>query len=114
MAFSGWRAAALTSIVAAAACRSTNSVDQTIPEEPASYEAPSDLPPSNSNFGSAQSESAPTTRTHVVKKGDTLFGLARQYYNNDASKWKRIYEANSGAIRNKDELRVGQELVIPD
>lgn len=51
-------------------------------------------------------------RTHVVQKGDTLYSLARQYYN-DQSKWKVIWEANKGSIPNKDKLPVGAKLVIP-
>ena len=35
-------------------------------------------------------------RYHTVAKHDTLYGLARLYYN-DASRWKDIYEANRGA-----------------
>ncbi len=51
-------------------------------------------------------------RTHVVQKGDTLYSLARKYYN-DASKWKKIWEANRAQVPDKDKLQVGQKLVIP-
>lgn len=51
-------------------------------------------------------------RTHTVQKGDTLYKLARQYYN-DQSQWKRIYEANRQKIRSQDQLVVGTQLVIP-
>jgi len=50
--------------------------------------------------------------THIVVKGDTLFGLARNYYN-DASRWRAIFEQNSDILTNPDKLRIGQELVIP-
>lgn len=50
--------------------------------------------------------------THVVTKGDTLFALARRYYN-DQSRWKDIYTANDDRLKNPDLLFVGQELVIP-
>src|SRR5688572_9411762 len=53
-------------------------------------------------------------QVHVVRKGDTLFSLARQYYSCDASKWRRIYEANRERIADKDRIKVGQELIIPD
>ena len=49
---------------------------------------------------------------HVVAKGDTLYRLARQYYN-DERRWKDIYEANRGSLANPDVIYVGQELVIP-
>lgn len=51
-------------------------------------------------------------RTHVVQKGDTLYKLARQYYNNQ-SKWKDIWEANKTRVPNKDKLEVGTRLIIP-
>lgn len=51
-------------------------------------------------------------RTHTVAKGDTLYKLARQYYN-DQSRWKDIYEANRAEVGNPNQLRVGQRLVIP-
>ena len=50
--------------------------------------------------------------SHTVQKGDTLFQLARRYYN-DQSRWKDIWEANRGTIDNPDKLRVGMRLVIP-
>ena len=51
-------------------------------------------------------------RMHVVQKGDTLYSLAVRYYN-DRSAWNRIYQANKAALPNKDQLRIGQSLVIP-
>ncbi len=49
---------------------------------------------------------------HVVAKGDTLFGLARHYYN-DQRRWKDIWDANHSAVSNPDLIHIGQELVIP-
>jgi len=49
---------------------------------------------------------------HVVVKGDTLYRLARHYYN-DQRRWKDIYQANSSTIADPDLIYVGQELVIP-
>jgi hypothetical protein len=51
-------------------------------------------------------------RVHNVKKGDTLYKLAREYYN-DTSRWKTIYEANRASLTDKDRLVPGQPLVIP-
>lgn len=51
-------------------------------------------------------------QTHMVTKGDTLYSLARAYYN-DQSKWRSIYEANRGTLSDPNKLRVGQELIIP-
>lgn len=51
-------------------------------------------------------------RTHVVQKGDTLFGLSRKYYGTD-KRWKDIWEANKSVVPNKDKLTPGTKLVIP-
>ncbi|WP_034997012.1 LysM peptidoglycan-binding domain-containing protein [Beijerinckia mobilis] len=55
----------------------------------------------------------PETRTYVVKRGDTLSALAQRIYG-DASKWKKIYEANRAVIgANPNLILVGQTLVLP-
>jgi len=66
-------------------------------------------PPLDSSAGMMP---AGSNSVHVVAKGDTLYGLARKYYN-DQRRWKDIYEANRGTLANPDTLKVGQELVIP-
>ena len=57
---------------------------------------------------------APTggAKYHTVQKKDTLYSLARQYYN-DQHRWKDIYEANRSEIGDPNKIRVGQRLVIP-
>ncbi|MBN2582862.1 MAG: LysM peptidoglycan-binding domain-containing protein [Planctomycetes bacterium] len=52
-------------------------------------------------------------RTYTVQKKDTLYSLARRFYGNQA-RWKDIYNANRDKIRDPNQLRVGQELVIPN
>ena len=49
----------------------------------------------------------------VKREGDTLFTLARQYYNN-AERFGAIYQATRSVLRVPDPLPVGAELVIPD
>ncbi len=49
---------------------------------------------------------------HLAVKGDTLFALARQYYN-DQGRWKDIWEANRTTMASPDVISIGQELVIP-
>lgn len=51
-------------------------------------------------------------RTHTVKSGDTLSGLAKSYYGN-ASLYPRIFDANRDKLTNPDLIRDGQVLVIP-
>lgn len=49
------------------------------------------------------------TITYVVKKGDTLSGIAKKYHTN----WKTLYEKNKNIIGNNPNLiRVGQKLII--
>ena len=49
-------------------------------------------------------------RTYVVKSGDTLSKIAKDFYG-DASKYMEIAKANN--ISNPDLINVGQELNIP-
>lgn len=51
-------------------------------------------------------------QTYVVRKGDTLFALARRFYGKD-SRWRDIYNANRGQISNPDRLYAGTKLIIP-
>jgi nucleoid-associated protein YgaU len=56
-------------------------------------------------------ESSPA-RVHVVQRGDTLQSLALRYYGTRSS-WERIYQANRNGLFSKDQLKIGQSLVIP-
>jgi len=55
---------------------------------------------------------AEPTRVHTVVKGDTLYRLARQYYQ-DPARATDIFEANRNKLRSRDDLQVGMTLVIP-
>jgi nucleoid-associated protein YgaU len=72
-------------------------------ETPTSYDAAAD----------SVSASPPAAGGHhVVAKGESLYSIARLYYN-DHHRWREIYNANKGAIRDPNHLKVGQSLVIP-
>jgi nucleoid-associated protein YgaU len=81
-------------------------------DEPA---APADF----SDVTSGESTEAPPPpevaagKTYTVKSGDSLSRIAKSQYG-DASKWKRIYEANKDKIKNPDLIYPGQEFTIPD
>ena len=60
----------------------------------------------------AYEEPVDEPRIHVVTKSDTLYSLARLYYNS-ASRWKDIYQANQADITDPNKIYVGQRLVIP-
>jgi nucleoid-associated protein YgaU len=53
-------------------------------------------------------------RTHTVVKGETLYSIARMYYMGDEKRWKDIWEANKDCVPNKNFLKVGTVLIIPD
>ena len=51
-------------------------------------------------------------RFHTVVKRDTLYKLARAYYD-DASRWKDIYQANRADVSDPNRILIGQRLLIP-
>jgi LysM repeat protein len=48
--------------------------------------------------------------TYVVKKGDTLYGIARKNYG-DGKQWQKIASANPGL--SPTSLKVGQAITLP-
>lgn len=60
----------------------------------------------------SSSTESPRVRLYVVQKGDTLQSLALRYYGTRAG-WEKIYQANRSGLPSKDQLKVGQQLVIP-
>ncbi len=54
----------------------------------------------------------PAGQTHTVVSGDSLSKIAKKHYG-DASKWRRIFEANRDLIKDPDEIYPGQTLKIP-
>jgi len=54
----------------------------------------------------------PAVRTVKVQKGDTLGKVAARAYG-DAHRWKEILEANRPLLKRPEDVRPGQELVLP-
>ena len=52
------------------------------------------------------------SRTYTVRSGDTLSGIARNFYGNPA-RWTWIYAANRSKVRNPNMIYVGEKLTIP-
>ncbi len=50
---------------------------------------------------------------HTVEKGDTLGKIAKHYYG-DASKYMKIFNANTDKLKNPDLIYPDQELAIPN
>lgn len=68
------------------------------------YDTPNDIV-----VASATSTSG---RVHTMRPGETLYGLARQYYG-DGKKWRVIYEANQNRLTDIDDIHVGMKLIVP-
>ena len=50
--------------------------------------------------------------SYVVKKGDTLWAIAKKYYGN-GSQYPKIFNANKDKIKNPNLIYPGQKLAIP-
>lgn len=52
------------------------------------------------------------TQWYEVKSGDTLWGIAKQYYG-DGNLYTEIFKANQDVLTDPDKIKVGQKLRIP-
>ena len=52
------------------------------------------------------------SKTHTVKKGETLGKIATEYYGS-SSQWVKIYNANKDTVPDPNRVRPGQTLIIP-
>ncbi len=75
---------------------------RTMAEQPVAYNEPV----------AGTSMYSPSGKMHSVQRRDTLYSLARLYYN-DQRQWKKIYEANRHQIADPNKIKVGMKLVIP-
>ena len=55
---------------------------------------------------------AATHQIYHVVSGDTLTKIANKFYE-DPGEWDVIFEANRDTMKNSNDLKVGQTLVIP-
>ncbi|MBI5308590.1 MAG: LysM peptidoglycan-binding domain-containing protein [Planctomycetes bacterium] len=52
-------------------------------------------------------------RVHTVASNEDLFKIAKKYYG-DGNKWLLIFNANQNRIHDRNSLKIGTELIIPD
>ena len=67
--------------------------------------------------GEVKVESAPAqlddgTQYYIIKSGDTLSAIAKQFYG-DANKYPKIFEANREVIKDANLIFPGQKIRIP-
>ena len=75
---------------------------------------PSKTPSTNNSTTSKKEpvKTTSTTRTYTIKKGDTLWAIAKKYYGK-GSEYTKIYNANKNIIKNPDLIYPGQKIKIP-
>jgi LysM repeat protein len=54
----------------------------------------------------------PSTRTYIVRPGDTLASIAQQFYGNSAD-WPWLYHVNESVVQNPNVIYVGEKLNVP-
>jgi len=62
--------------------------------------------------GKLKKERSNYVDTHTVKAGDTLYRIAKKYYD-DPAVWIKILEANEDTIEDEESLKEGQVLILP-
>jgi nucleoid-associated protein YgaU len=94
---------------------SDNSVVDTAvaaPQEAALPQAPAVPQPQVSDTASPDSAQK-TAKIHIVRKGENLSMISKQYYGS-AAKWQKILDANRSIVKNPNTLSPGTKLTIPD
>ncbi|MBC8550472.1 MAG: LysM peptidoglycan-binding domain-containing protein [Candidatus Brocadiales bacterium] len=62
--------------------------------------------------GKLEKERSNNVNTHTVEAGDTLYRIAKKYYD-DPGVWIKILEANEDTIEDEGSLKEGQVLILP-
>ena len=72
------------------------------------------VPAAPREYTPAPTEAAANIETYVVRRGDTLYGMAKRLYG-DGAKWRQLYEANQArlGLDSPRGLREGMVLHVP-
>ena len=62
--------------------------------------------------GSANRSPESKNKNYVVKTGDSLSRIAKQFYGNP-NEWQKIYQANKNRIKDPNVITPGQKIIIP-
>ena len=60
-----------------------------------------------------QVEKIKTQRFHIIREGETLSEISREYYDT-SRKWQKILDANRGVIEDVNKLKPGTKIIIPE
>lgn len=58
-------------------------------------------------------EKIKTTKFHIVRRGESLASIARQYYGTPEA-WRKILAANQKVIQDPSKIAPGTKLIIPE
>jgi nucleoid-associated protein YgaU len=73
-----------------------------------------DLSAGSPNLPGRQKTAPPkATRVHIVRQGETLSGIAQQYYGS-SNDWRKILTANEKTIKDANKIAPGTKLLIPE
>lgn len=80
--------------------------------DPSYSDLTADLTVNPALASSSQQGVTESVQTYVVKSGDTLSKIAKEYYG-EATQYMRIFEANRDQLSDPNKIQVGQKLKIP-
>ena len=73
---------------------------------------PNEKPAVEAKTAGLDKKSSASSRSYVVRAGDTLASISRKFYKS-SGRWKKIRDANKGLIDDPAKLKPGTTLTIP-